>query len=88
MNNSAILKQNELPISFFECRVFTNGLAAVKCLDGTWGFIDKSGFYAIGCQFDWVGDFDETGVCSVKGYDPDRNDIKYFKINRNGKKVR
>lgn len=50
---------------FFETRIFSDGLCAVKDSQGNWGFIDKKGNYKIGSKFKSAGNF-ENGKAIVQ----------------------
>lgn len=61
-----------------EIKDFSEGLAAVKNIDGLWGFINKTGKEVIKCQYQAVDSFAEglAGVIDVHG--------NYFFINKRG----
>ena len=63
-----------------EIRDFNEGLAAVKNIDGLWGFINKKGEEIIPCQFKSIDDFSE-GLAGV--IDKDNN---LYYIDKKGNK--
>ena len=56
--------EGERPTNLEECKMFKEGLAAVK-KNGKWGFIDKTGKIVFPIEYDWVRSFSE-GLAAVE----------------------
>ncbi len=60
-------------------RSFHEGLAAVKEVNGKWGYIDKSGCIVIPCKWEYADGF-VNGIAQVKD-----DNAKWWNIDQNGK---
>lgn len=91
-----------VPPKYDDVSDFHNGLAMVMlddlqnehislhyfriCLDGSWGFIDRTGKEVVPPKYDWAGDFYD-GLAMVFIADRESEDGKWGFIDRTGKEV-
>lgn len=80
VKKDGFMKMFSKKTQYTEIRDFCEGLAAVKNIDGLWGFINKKGEEVIPCQFIVVDDFSE-GLAGVVDKD---NNLYY--IDKKGNK--
>lgn len=65
---------------YTDMRPYSNRIAAVRNSEGKWGYIDIDGNEIVACDFDYAGDFSQSGLAVVK------KENKYFYVNKNGEK--